>query len=97
MEPIEHKAEVQKPHAAQDAAHAAPEPKRRGRPPGSKNKPKQNLLSRLLQTQAKAAALKTPAPPAEAPVEASAAGVPGGAQSAGLRRLGVSPSQLLPL
>ena len=34
------------PHAAQDAA---PEPKRRGRPPGSKNKPKQNVPTDRLQ------------------------------------------------
>ena len=37
--------EAQEARAAPDAAqeHAAPEPKRRGRPPGSKNKPKQDV------------------------------------------------------
>ena len=54
MEPTEHEAEAQEaqeaqearaaPDAAQDVApDAAPEPKRRGRPPGSKNKPKQDV------------------------------------------------------
>ena len=47
MEPAEHEPEAQEaeapeaPHAAQE--HPAPEPKRRGRPPGSKNKPKQDV------------------------------------------------------
>ena len=45
MEPTEHEPEAQEAqeaHAAQDAA-PAPEPKRRGRPPGSKNKPKRDV------------------------------------------------------
>ena len=45
MEPTEHEAEVQEAQEVHAAPHAAPapEPKRRGRPPGSKNKPKQDV------------------------------------------------------
>ena len=110
MEPTEHEAEAQEAqearaaeHAAQEhaAPDAAPEPKRRGRPPGSKNKPKQDLLSRLLQSASRCcmkelffreavAQMSGPAGPG-GPAR-SAAGVPGGARppSAGLRRPGVA-------
>ena len=66
MEPTEHEAEAQEaqeaPHAAPHAVQdAAPEPKRRGRPPGSKNKP---------AAEAPPAEAPAEAPPAEAPAEA---------------------------
>ena len=80
MEPTEHKAEAQEAqearaapehaaqeHAAQEhaAPDAAPEPKRRGRPPGSKNKPKQDVPTEP------AAPKRKPKPPVETtPVEA---------------------------
>ena len=71
MEPTEQEAEAQEapeapeaPHAAQDAA---PEPKRRGRPPGSKNKPKQDVPA-----EPAAPKRKPKPPPLEAPVEAPA-------------------------
>ena len=54
-------------HAAQDAA---PEPKRRGRPPGSKNKPKQDVPTEP------AAPKRKPKPPVEAPAEAPAEAPP---------------------
>ena len=66
------------PHAVPEAAHAAPEapePKRRGRPLGSKNKPKQDVPTEP------AAPKRKPKPPletapAEAPAEAPAAPEP---------------------
>ena len=86
MEPTEHEAEAQEaqearvaPDAAQDAApDAAPEPKRRGRPPGSKNKPKQDVPTepaapkRKPKPPVETTPVEAPAeaPPAEAPVEA---------------------------
>ena len=76
METTEHEeaqeAEAQEPeaHAAQEPPHAAPdaapEPKRRGRPPGSKNKPKQDV-----PTEPAAPKRKPKPPPLEtAPVDA---------------------------
>ena len=70
------------PHAVPEAAHAAPEapePKRRGRPLGSKNKPKQDVPTEPAAPKRKpkppletapAEAPPAEAPPAEAPVEA---------------------------
>ena len=58
------------PDAAQDAA---PEPKRRGRPAGSKNKPKQDVPTEPAAPKPKPPPVKTAvaeAPPAEAPAEA---------------------------
>ena len=73
MEPTEHEAEAQEAQearAAQDAA-PAPEPKRRGRPPGSKNKPKQDVPTEP------AAPKRKPKPPVETtPVEAPAEAPP---------------------
>ena len=69
MEPTEQEAEAQEapeaeaPHAAQDAA--PPEPKRRGRPPGSKNKPKQDVPTEP------AAPKRKPKPPLETALGAS--------------------------
>ena len=64
MEPTEQEAqeEVQEvPHAAPDAAQdAAPaEPKRRGRPPESKNKPKQDVPTEPAARKAQAKAAST--------------------------------------
>ena len=66
------------PHAAQDAA---PEPKRRGRPPGSKNKPKQDVPTEPAAPKRKPKPLPletapAEAPPAEAPAEAPPAEAP---------------------
>ena len=74
MEPTEHEpeaqeAEVQEAHAAPDAA-PAPEPKRRGRPPGSKNKPKQDVPTEPAAPKRKPKAVEAPVEaPAEAPAE----------------------------
>ena len=59
------------PHAAQDAA---PEPKRRGRPPGSKNKPKQDVPTEPAapKRKPKPPPLETAPAEAPAPVEAPA-------------------------
>ena len=86
MEPTEHEAEaqeVQEAHAAPEhaapehaAPHAAPaEPKRRGRPPGSRNKPKQDVPTEPAAPKRKPKPVETPAEapvemPAEAPAEA---------------------------
>ena len=92
MEPTEQEAEVQEAqearaapeHAVQDAA---PEPKRRGRPLGSKNKPKQDVPTEPaapkrkpkplpLETPAEAPAEAHAEAPVEAPVEAPPAEAP---------------------
>ena len=76
MEPTEQEVEAQE---VQDAApehaapHAAPEPKRRGRPPGSKNKPKQDV-----PTEPAARKLKPKPPPLETPEAHAEAPAPGG-------------------
>ena len=87
MEPTEHEVqEAQEARAAPEhAAPEAPEPKRRGRPPRSKNKPKQDVPTEPAapKRKPKPLPLETPeapaeahagapaeAPPAEAPVEA---------------------------
>ena len=81
MEPNEHEAEAQEaearaaPDAAQEhaAPDAAPEPKRRGRPPGSKNKPKQDVPTEPAAPSLRLTVETTPVeapPPAEAPPEA---------------------------
>ena len=78
MEPTEQEAqeaEAQEvPHAAPDAAQdAAPaEPKRRGRPPGSKNKPKQDVPTEPAAPKRKPKPPPLETAPAEAPVEAPA-------------------------
>ena len=65
MEPTEQEApaqeaqEAQEAHAAPHAAPEAPEPKRRGRPPGSKNKPKQDVPTQPAAPKCK------PKPPVE--------------------------------
>ena len=80
MEPTEQEAEVQEAHAAKDAAphavpeaaHAAPhtapapEPKRRGRPLGSKNKPKQDVPTEPAAASAHKRAAARPAHAGEA-------------------------------
>ena len=75
MEPTEQEApaqeaEAQEVHAAPE--HAAPEPKRRGRPPGSKNKPKQDVPTEPAapKRKPKPLPLETPEAPAEAHAEA---------------------------
>ena len=95
MEPTEQEAPAQEaqeaqevhaaPHTTPHAAPEAPEPKRRGRPPGSKNKPKQDVPTEPAAPKRKpkppvettpveapppAEAPPAEAPPAEAPVEA---------------------------
>ena len=79
MEPTEHEPEAQEApaqeaHAAQDAA--PPEPKRRGRPPGSKNKPKQDVPTEPAAPKRKPKPVETTPveapPPAEAPPWAEA-------------------------
>ena len=85
MEPTEHdrapeaqeapvqEAEAQEAEAHAAPEHAAPEPKRRGRPPGSKNKPKQDVPTEPAapKRKPKPLPLETPAEaPAEAPPEA---------------------------
>ena len=84
MEPTEQEAPAQEAHAAPEhaarehaAPDAAPEPKRRGRPPGSKNKPKQDVPTEPAapKRMPKPLPLETPAEapaPVEAPVEAPA-------------------------
>ena len=88
MEPTEQDTEVQE-HAAPEAPHAAPhtpeaphaaphapeapEPKRRGRPPGSKNKPKQDVPTEPAAPKRKPKPPPLETTPAEAPVEAPAA------------------------
>ena len=81
MEPTEQEAPAQEAEAQEaQEAHAAPEPKRRGRPPGSKNKPKQDVPTEPAapKRKPKPPPLETPeapAPvkaPAEAPAEAPA-------------------------
>ena len=82
MEPTEHAQEAEVQDAAKDAAphavpehaapHAAPapEPKRRGRPLGSKNKPKQDVPTEPAAPKRKPKPVETTpveAPPAEAP------------------------------
>ena len=85
MEPTEHEAEVQEAHAAKDAApehaapehaapHTAPEPKRRGRPLGSKNKPKQDVPTEPAAPKRKPKPVETT--PVEAPAEAPPAEAP---------------------
>ena len=66
MEPTEQEAPAQEAEAQEAEAHAAPEhaapePKRRGRPPGSKNKPKQDVPTEP------AAPKRKPKPPLETP------------------------------
>ena len=83
MEPTEQEAPAQEAEAQEaQEAHAAPapEPKRRGRPPGSKNKPKQDVPTEPAAPKRKpkpppleTAPAEAPAPveaPAEAPAEA---------------------------
>ena len=78
MEPTEHEPEAQEAPAqeAQEAqeAHAVPEPKRRGRPPGSKNKPKQDVPTEPAapKRKPKPPPLETPEAHAEAPAPAEA-------------------------
>ena len=87
MEPTEQEApaqeaEAQEAHAAHAAPHTtphaapeAPEPKRRGRPPGSKNKPKQDVPTEPAAPKRKPKPVETTpveAPPAEAPAEPEA-------------------------
>ena len=71
MEPTEQEAEAQEATEAQEAhaaPHAAPEPKRRGRPPGSKNKPKQDVPTEPAAPKRKPKPVETAAEtPAEAP------------------------------
>ena len=84
MEPTEHEPEAQEAPAqeAQEAqeAHAVPEPKRRGRPPRSKNKPKQDVPTEPAapKRKPKPPPLETPEAPApvEAPAEAPAEAPP---------------------
>ena len=59
------------PHAAQDAA---PEPKRRGRPPGSKNKPKQDVPAEPAAPKRKPKPPPLETAPAEAPAPVEAPG-----------------------
>ena len=69
MEPTEQEAPAQEaqeaqevraaPHTTPHAAPEAPEPKRRGRPPGSRNKPKQDVPTEP------AAPKRKPKPPVE--------------------------------
>ena len=80
MDPTEHKApeaqEAPEAHAAPDAAQdAAPEPKRRGRPPGSKNKPKQDVPTEP------AAPKRKPKPPLETAPTGGGTGSTGGASA----------------
>ena len=76
MEPTEHEPEAQEAPAqeAQEAqeAHAVPEPKRRGRPPGSKNKPKQDVPTEPAAPKRKPKPPPLETPEAPAPVEAPA-------------------------
>ena len=83
MEPTEQEApaqeaEAQEVHAAPEhaAPHAAPapEPKRRGRPPGSKNKPKQDVPTEPAAPKRKPKPVETT--PVEAPAEAPPAEAP---------------------
>ena len=74
MEPTEQEAEAQEAHAAPHAAPEAPEPKRRGRPPGSKNKPKQDVPVEPAAPKRKPKPVETA--PAEAPAEAPPAEAP---------------------
>ena len=81
MEPTEQEAPAQEAEAQEaQEAHAAPEPKRRGRPPGSKNKPKQDVPTEPAapKRKPKPPPLETPEAPApvEAPAEAPAEAPP---------------------
>ena len=85
MEPTEQEAPAQEAEAQEaQEAHAAPEPKRRGRPPGSKNKPKQDVPTepaapkRKAKRKGKPPPIETPEAPApvEAPAEAPAEAPP---------------------
>ena len=65
MEPTEQEAPAQEAEAQEAEAHAAPEhaapePKRRGRPPGSKNKPKQDVPTEPAAPKRKPKPLETP-------------------------------------
>ena len=73
MEPTEHEPEAQEAEAQEaQEAHAAPapEPKRRGRPPGSKNKPKQDVPTEPAAPKRKPRPPPLETAPAEAPAEA---------------------------
>ena len=80
MEPTEQAPEAQEvqeaPHAAPHAAPAAPEPKRRGRPPGSKNKPKQDVPTEPAAPKRKPKPPPVETTPAEAPAQAPPAEAP---------------------
>ena len=79
MEPTEQEAPAQEAEAQEAEVHAAPEhaapePKRRGRPPGSKNKPKQDVPTEPAapKRKPKPPPLETPEAHAEAPAPAEA-------------------------
>ena len=79
MEPTEQEAPAQKAEAQEaHKAHAAPpEPKRRGRPPGSKNKPKQDVPTEPAAPKRKPKPpVETPEAHTEAPAEAPAEAPP---------------------